>query len=81
MAEYLGRPLLPTEDVHHRNGERTDNRISNLELWVYRRQPRGQRVVDLLADARRIVAEYEPIENQLRTERLTDDDLAERRPR
>jgi len=58
MAEYLGRPLLANEDVHHRNGDRLDNAIGNLELWVYRRQPRGQRATDLVADARRIIAMY-----------------------
>ena len=32
MAEYLDRKLRRNEAVHHRNGNRTDNRIKNLEL-------------------------------------------------
>jgi hypothetical protein len=33
MHEILGRPPETFENVHHKNGIRTDNRPENLELW------------------------------------------------
>lgn len=57
MGEYLGRPLRSDESVHHKNGDRLDNRLENLELWS-RYQPSGQRVVDKLAWAREIISLY-----------------------
>lgn len=34
MEEYLCRPLLKDEVVHHKNGDRTDNRLENLQLMA-----------------------------------------------
>ena len=59
MEQVLGRPLLASETVHHKNGVRHDNRPENLELWS-RSQPSGQRTVDKVAWAKELLALYEP---------------------
>lgn len=57
MSQHLGRALTKEETVHHRNGDRADNRLENLELWSTK-QPFGQRAVDKVRYARKILSLY-----------------------
>lgn len=59
MARLLERPLEPDENVHHRNGDRQDNRAQNLELWTTS-QPSGQRLDDKLHHALELLRRYRP---------------------
>ena len=63
MEHYLGRQLEDHENVHHINGNRSDNRVENLELWSTS-QPSGQRVQDKVEWAREILSKYSPAEIQ-----------------
>lgn len=57
MGEHLGRRLYDFENVHHKDGNRQNNALENLELWVTM-QPSGQRPSDLVEYAKRILSLY-----------------------
>lgn len=65
MERVLGRRLFAHENVHHKNGDRSDNRPENLELWS-RSQPPGQRVEDKVAWALDLLATYPDVAERVR---------------
>jgi hypothetical protein len=70
MSEFLGRPLIKGETVHHKNGIKTDNRIENLELRTRHSHAPGQSVPDMISFCIEYLKQYQP--EALSEKELTD---------
>jgi hypothetical protein len=66
MEQHLGRKLAKYETVHHKNGDRSDNRVENLEVKASRHGPGVEPIEQIL----KLVEHLTPDQKKVLYERL-----------
>jgi hypothetical protein len=61
MSNHLGRPLLKNETIHHKDGNRSNNDINNLELRLKSAHPPGQSISDLILYWKEMLKRYDKL--------------------
>jgi len=70
IEQSIGRKLTTKEYVHHKDGDRTNNNLDNLELWhtptkKTKKDPCGQRTKDLLASFKKELVTVKDLDEAL----------------
>lgn len=76
MEQYLGRKLSRSEVVHHKNGDKRDNRIENLEIMSLSDHAKSHQTGAIRSnETRQKISEANRGRNNMSCRKLTDEEV------